>query len=128
MAYECVMCPEGERARFVFIDTEDGQTAAACEGHVFDFLMAMTAYAAQALGVDVNVEDLGGQVANGTTPEQEPAIDADPDLIVADRAEHVTSDESQAWPYTKEVKRRSPRKRAAPVTAEPEQPEPATTE
>lgn len=69
MAYECVMCPDGERARFVFIDTEDGQTAASCEGHVFDFLMAMTAYAAQALGVEVTSEDLG---INGSEPATEP--------------------------------------------------------
>ena len=69
MAYECVMCPEGERARFVFMDTDTGETAASCEGHIFDFLMAMTAYSAQQLGVDIAE---GEPTANGSEPPADP--------------------------------------------------------
>ena len=54
MAYECSMCPDNERGRFVFMDLSDGNVASSCEGHVFEFLTAMTQFCSQALGVPLS--------------------------------------------------------------------------
>lgn len=100
MAYECVICPTGERARFVFMDTDDGAVAASCEGHIFDFITQMAAYVMQTLGVE--------PTEDGTLPADQPAEQPAPKKPRA-RKPKATTNGAPAEPPPDE----------APVTGEP---------
>jgi hypothetical protein len=109
MAYNCVMCPEGERARFVFMDTDDGTVAASCEGHIFDFIEQMAKYVMQTLGVDPAAVEQDGTTTEPAGEATEDVPDTGPIDIDSGVVDYIEPEPDPPTPKPAKPRSRKPK-------------------